>query len=158
MWAPTRNPTTTCAHWPMPFTEEQCWQLVSPCRRAHMKWQPELKPERAEAMVYDPDAQTGLYCPAWHQSLPAPPPSLAQPSLSQNGGLRPNARKHAYKSPVCIAPEGSPVPTPKAHVSAHSLMIDYLGAMAIWVSQQVSLWVCVAQCPCICTISLFWYQ
>lgn len=40
--------------------------------------------------------------------------SLAQPSLSQNGGLRRPARKHAYKSPVCIAPEGSSVPTPRS--------------------------------------------
>lgn len=40
--------------------------------------------------------------------------SLAQPSLSQNGGLRRPARKHAYKSPVCIAPEGDSVPTPRS--------------------------------------------
>lgn len=40
--------------------------------------------------------------------------NLAQPSLSQNGGLRRPARKHAYKSPVCIAPEGSSVPTPRS--------------------------------------------
>lgn len=117
LWAPTRHPTTTCVHWPMPFTEEPCWQLVSPCRRAHMKQQPELKPERAEAMVHDPDAQTGLYCPAWHQSLPVPPPlhpaklKLAQPVPNQ--GLRPPARKHAYKSPVCIAAEGGSVPAPQ---------------------------------------------
>lgn len=64
LWAPTRHPAATCVHWPMPFSEEPCWQLVSPCRRAHMKQQPELKPERAEAMVYDPDAQTGPRCPA----------------------------------------------------------------------------------------------
>lgn len=29
---------------------------------------------------------------------------------------------------------------PGAHVSEHSEMTDYLGAEAIWVSQQVSLW------------------
>lgn len=116
LWVPTRHPTTTYVHWPMPFTEELCWQLVSPCRRVHMKQQPELQPERAEAAVYDPDAQTGLDCPAWHQSLPAPLP-LAWPqpcstrSVPKRGRLRRPARKHAYKSPVCIAPEVGSVPT-----------------------------------------------
>lgn len=154
LWAPTRHPTTTCVHWPMPFTEELCWQLVSPCRRAHMKQQPELKPERAEAMVYDPDAQTGLYCPAWHQSLLAPLPcpaqlSLAQPSLSQNGGLRPPARKHAYKSPVCIAPEGGSVPTPRSS-RERALRDDRLS----WGygSLSVTTGVCVGMC---CTTSMY---
>lgn len=60
----------------MPFVEELCWQLVSPRVSAPTEQQPELKPERAEAKVYDPDAQTGLRCPASHQSLPAPPAQL----------------------------------------------------------------------------------
>lgn len=54
----------------MPFAWELCGQLVSPCWRAHIKQQPELKLEKAEAMVYDLDAQTGLLCPACHQSFP----------------------------------------------------------------------------------------
>lgn len=33
-----------------------------------MKQQPELQLERAEAMLYDLPAQTGLSCPACHQS------------------------------------------------------------------------------------------
>lgn len=111
--APTRHRTTTCAHWPMPFTEERCWQLVSPCRRAPMKQQPELKPERTEATVYDPDAQTGLYCPAWHQSWPQLASALLRPAGPKTVGRQP-ARKHAYKSPVCIAPEEGPVPTPRS--------------------------------------------
>lgn len=42
--------------------------------------QPELKRERAEAKVYDPDGQTGLRCHASHQSLTPPPqPGLLQP-------------------------------------------------------------------------------
>lgn len=42
--------------------------------------QPELKPERAEAKVYDPDAQTGLRCRASHQSLTAPHPAWPAPA------------------------------------------------------------------------------
>lgn len=42
--------------------------------------QPELKPERAEAKVYDPDAQTGPRCRASHQSLTAPPLHPAWPA------------------------------------------------------------------------------
>lgn len=47
-----------------------------------MKQQPELKPEREEATVYDPDAQTGLCYPACHQSLPASPAQLDSDKLS----------------------------------------------------------------------------
>jgi len=39
-------------------------------------------------------------------------------------------------------------------VHTHSEMTDYLGAVAIRVSQQVSLWVCVAQRLCICTVRM----
>lgn len=41
--------------------------------------QPELKPERAEAKVYDPDTQTGLRCRASHQSL-TPRPARPAPA------------------------------------------------------------------------------
>lgn len=79
--------------------------------------------------------------------------NLAQPSLPQIGGLRRGACKHAYKSPVCIAPEGSSVWTPWS--SREQSMADYLGAMVIWVSQQVSVWICVAQLVCMRTVLLF---
>lgn len=144
----------------MPFTEELCWQLVSPCRRAQMKQQPELKPERAEAMVYDPDAQTVLYCSAWHQSLPAQPPahlSVAQPSLSQIWGLRRGACKHAYKSPVCIAPEGSSVWT--LWSSCARAMAGYLEANGnLSVTTGVCMVMCCTTCVhvyCIIVLDLF---
>lgn len=110
--APTRRPATTCVPWPTPLTEEPCWQFSVPpqksphetatwaetrASRGHGIW-----PRRPDRVVL-----------SWLTSILAPP-SSTQPSLSQNeggGGLR-RARKHAYKSPVCIAPEGCYVPAP----------------------------------------------
>lgn len=60
-------------------------------------------------MVYDPDTQTGLYCPAWHQSLPEPPTLLPFGS-PQPVRLGCPTHKHAYKSLVCVAPEEDPAP------------------------------------------------
>lgn len=160
LWAPTRHPTTTCVYWPMPLTEELCWQLVSPCRRAHVKQQPEMKPERAEAKVHDPNAQTGLYCPASHQSLAAPPTQLCSVLLSpvcpKTGDYDDQLVNMPIKVLFVLHKEAALSQLPGGHVSGHSDTTDYLGAMAIWVSQQVSLWVCVAQLLCVCTVSLFW--
>lgn len=48
--------------------------------------------------------------------LPPAQLSFAEPlpAYIPNEGLRQAARKHAYKSPVCIAREGSSVPTPRS--------------------------------------------
>lgn len=132
LWAPTRHHTTTCAHWPMPFTEELCWQLVSPCRRAPMKQQPELKPERAEAMVYDPDAQTGPYCPAWHQSLPPPSFSSPQPSSAQPVPKRWDDNplvNMPIKVLFALHQKKALSQPPGAHVSERLALTNYLGAL-----------------------------
>lgn len=46
---------------------------------------------------------------------------------------------------------------PGAHVSKRLELADYLGATAIWVSQQVSVWACIAQRLCIPTVSLLFH-
>lgn len=124
--APTRHRTTTCAHWPMPFTEERCWQLVSPCRRAPMKQQPELKPERAEATVYDPDAQTGLYCPAWHQSSPQPCSGQPVPKRWDDNLLV----NMPIKVLFVLRQKKALSQPPGAHVSQCFELANYLGALS----------------------------
>lgn len=76
--------------------------------------QPELKPERAEAKVYDPDTQTGLRCRASHQSLtprPARPAPASPDDLLINMPIKVLFVLHQRKPPL------EPSQVQGAHVS-----------------------------------------
>lgn len=100
-----------------------------------------------------------MYCLAWHQSLPVPllvqlALALLSPATPQTGGLRRPTRKHAYKSPVCIAPEEGPVPTPRSS-RERALGADWLS----WGFRQTEYHnrcLDVAQLLFICILWLFW--
>lgn len=150
-----RLPAATCLHWPMPITQELCWQLVSPCRRAHMKQQPELKLERAKAMLRDPDAQTGPE----HIWLFTKPPPQTKLDGTQSSSVCPRTlswacRKHFYKSPgVTAAAAVSPLcRRPSALwrwlTWVSSQWSDYVRTISVWVSQQVLLCVLNNSCTC----------
>ena len=96
-----------------------------------------------------------LACPPYPAWL-----SRAKPSLSQNRGLRRTTRKHAYKSPVCIAPEGSSAPTPRSSreraVKVGRLSWGY-GNLSITTGVSVVMF-CTTSVHTVCSVSLFWIK
>ena len=89
---------------------------------------------------------------------PCPLPELGSTwlSLACPTTLRQATRKHAYKSPVCIAPEGGSVPAPRRSLTwASPLRVGRLswGCGNLSVTTGVSMGMCCTTSAC--TVSLF---